>query len=57
MKKPIIVNFKKVGKFDKICKYCHQIIKGALRETSEKGDYEGTICSDNENYWHFKCEK
>lgn len=57
MKKPIIVGFKKIGKFDKVCFKCHQIIKGAVRETSDKGDYEGMICSDDNNDWHGKCEK
>ena len=47
----------KFGKYDVTCRYCHQIIKGALRETMGDGDYEGTICSDNESYWHFKCKK
>lgn len=47
----------KLNKYDRVCKFCNQIIKGALRETTEKGDFEGTICSDkNENYWHRKCE-
>jgi len=48
---------KKLGKYDVICKFCKKIIKGALRETTDKGDTMGTICSDNKNYWHLKCEK
>ena len=56
MKKPIIVGFKKLGKFDKICSKCGRIIKGALRETMAKGDDIGMICSDDKNYWHRKCE-
>ena len=57
MKKPIIVGFKKIGKYDAVCSKCGEVIKGALREGSQLGDYEGTICSDNKNYWHRKCEK
>jgi len=48
----------KLGKYDKVCKYCKKVIKGATRETIGKGDTMGTICSDDkENYWHLKCEK
>ena len=47
----------KLGKYDEVCKYCEEIIKGALRETSAKGDYEGSVCSDDKNYWHRECEK
>jgi hypothetical protein len=48
----------KLNKYDVVCKYCGQVIKGALRETFVEGDYEGAICSnDKDEYWHLHCQK
>jgi hypothetical protein len=48
----------KIGKYDAVCKFCKQVIKGASRETSQPGDTPGNICCDkDDNYWHFNCEK
>ncbi len=48
---------KRLGKYDARCFYCGKIIKGAFREEVKEGDDMGTICSDNDHYWHLDCEK
>lgn len=58
MTKISMTKIMKLGKYDRICKLCGIVIKGASRECFQKGDTPGNICCDkNDNYWHNECEK
>jgi len=46
---------KKLGKYDKVCKKCAKVIKGAVAETRGESSCEVVWPKKDKGWYHFNC--